>query len=105
PEGALREMHRVMKAAGKAMVIVPNLYYLGSIWKAFAYGESEDQGQEGLTRFRTVNEWSRLFDACGFDVTGVRSYNGEHHLAWYFRRPDGHATDAERRWRVALDTF
>jgi len=105
PEEALREMRRVMKPSAKAMVIVPNQYYLGSVWKALAYGESEDQGQEGLTVFRTVKEWSRLFTASDLDVTGVRPYNGEHHIAWYFRRPAGEITESERRWRATLDTF
>jgi SAM-dependent methyltransferase len=105
PERAVGEMARVLKPTGKAMVIVPNQYYLGSIWRALAYGESEEQGQEGLTHFRTTQEWKRLFLENGLDVLGIQGYNGEDHIAWYFKRPDGRLTDAERQWRLMLNTF
>ena len=35
----------------------------------------------------------------------LRGYNGEHHIAWYFQRPDGTITDRERHWRSILNTF
>lgn len=105
PGGALRDMHRVMRADAKAMLIVPNAYYLGTVWRVMAYGDADDQGQEGVTQFRTVNDWTALMQEAGFDITGLRGYNGEHHIAWYFRRDAGVITDAERRWRAALNTF
>ena len=105
PEPAVREMSRILKPTGKAMVIVPNQYYLGSIWRALAYGESEEQGQEGLTHFRTTEEWKSLFLDNGLDVLGIQGYSGEDHIAWYFKRKNGLVTDAERHWRQVLDTF
>jgi hypothetical protein len=54
------------------MVIVPNQYYLGTIGKVYAYGEDENQGQEGMTHFRAINAWCSLFLACEMDITGVR---------------------------------
>ncbi len=103
--GALAEMRRVMRPAAKAMVIVPNAYYLGTVWRVMTYGEADDQGQEGVTEFRTINDWTAMMKLAGFDVTGIRGYNGEHHIAWYFRRPDGQITDRERQWRAVLNTF
>jgi len=105
PAAAMREMHRVMKPTAKAMVIVPNQFYLGNIWRVVAYGETEEQEQEGMTTFRSAGEWTRLFRSCHLDVTGVTPYNGVHHLAWYFKRRDGAITEDERRWRATLDTF
>jgi hypothetical protein len=68
-------------------------------------GDADDQGQEGVTEFRTINQWTATMAAAGFDVLGVRGYNGEHHIAWYFDRPQGVITEHERRWRAVLDTF
>jgi SAM-dependent methyltransferase len=105
PLAALVEMRRVMRPTAKAMVIVPNAYYLGTVWRVMAYGEADDQGQEGVTEFRTINDWTAMIKAAGFDITGLRGYNGEHHIAWYFKRPDGIVTDRERTWRAFLNTF
>jgi SAM-dependent methyltransferase len=105
PGVALREMQRVMRPTAKAMVIVPNAYYLGTVWRVMTYGDADDQGQEGVTQFRTINDWTAMMKGAGFDVTGVRGYNGEHHIAWYFRRVDGVITDRERQWRAILNTF
>lgn len=105
PKAALIEMRRVLKPAGKAMIIVPNPYYLGTIWRVLAYGDAEDQGQADVTEFRTINGWTGIVRSAGFDITGVRGYNGEHHIAWYFKRPDGQITDRERSWRATLNTF
>jgi ubiquinone/menaquinone biosynthesis C-methylase UbiE len=105
PEKALAELRRVLRPAGKAMIIVPNQYYLGTIWKVFAYGADEDQGQEGVTNFRTVKAWTNLFLESGLDVTGVQGYNGEHHIAWYFRRLGGKISEQETAWRMFLNEF
>jgi len=105
PEKALQEMSRVLKPTGKGMVIVPNAYYLGTIWKVLAYGEGEDQGQEGMNHFRTIDVWVSFFQNSNLDVMGVRGYNGEDHIAWFFKRKDGKRSDHERLWRSFLDTF
>jgi SAM-dependent methyltransferase len=105
PEKALGELRRVLKPNGKALIIVPNQYYLGTMWKVFAYGEDEDQGQEGLTNFRTIKSWNGLFLRCGLDITGVKGYNGEHHINWFFRRPDGKVSEQEKQWRTFLNEF
>lgn len=105
PEKALVELRRVLKPNGKALIIVPNQYYLGTIWKVYAYGEDEDQGQEGLTTFRTIKAWNNIFLSCGLDIAGVQGYNGEHHINWFFRRPDGRVSEQERNWRTFLNEF
>jgi SAM-dependent methyltransferase len=105
PERALREMHRVTKANGKIMIILPNQYYVGLIWKVLVYGEGESQGQEGITLLRTIQEWEAIFIQCDLDITGIRGYNGEDHISWYFKRKDGVITEMERIWRSVLDTW
>ncbi len=105
PIAALADMRRVMRPSAKAMVIVPNAYYLGTVWRVMTYGDADDQGQQDVTEFRTINAWSAMIARSGFDITGIRGYNGEHHIAWHFHRPDGQITDRERQWRSALNTF
>jgi len=105
PERSLVEIRRVLKSNGKALIIVPNKFYLGTIWRVYAYGEDDDQGQQGLTNFRTITSWKNLFLSCGLDVTGVHGYNGEHHINWFFRRPDGRISDQEKQWRRLLNEF
>jgi SAM-dependent methyltransferase len=105
PQRALMELRRVLKVNGKAMIIVPNKYYLGTIWKVYAYGDDEDQGQEGVTNFRTIFGWKELFLSCGLDITGVQGYNGEHHINWFFRRTEGKISEQEKQWRTFLNEF
>jgi len=105
PEKVLSEMYRVLKPSGKAMVIVPNRYYLGNIWRVLAYGEEDDQEQEGVTEFRTLTAWEKLFLKANLDVTGVQGYNGVDHIAWYFKRPQNVITEFERSARWFLDVF
>jgi ubiquinone/menaquinone biosynthesis C-methylase UbiE len=105
PVDSLRELHRVLKPSGKAMVIVPNQYYLGNIWRVLAYGEEDDQGQEGMTRFHTVTGWESQFREAGLDPIAVKGYNGEDHIAWYFKRRCHTISEEEKRYRHILETF
>lgn len=103
--GGLAEMGRVLKPSGKGLVIVPNRYYLGNLWRVYAYGEEDDQGQEGLCQFNTVRGWERQILAAGLDPVSVRAYNGEDHIAWYFRRRAGEISPSEVMYRDFLETF
>ena len=103
PTAALIEMRRVLKPTGRALIIVPNPYYLGTIWRVLRHGEAEDQGQTDVTEFRTINAWNALIATSGLQVADVRGYNGEHHIAWHFYRPDGRVTTSERLWRRLLN--
>jgi 2-polyprenyl-3-methyl-5-hydroxy-6-metoxy-1,4-benzoquinol methylase len=105
PDRALTEMHRVLKPNGKIMIIVPNQFYLGTIWKSLVYGEGEDQGQEGVTHFRALKEWTELFLRNNLDITGIKAYSGEDHIAWYFRRKNGKISQEEQFWRSFLNTW
>jgi SAM-dependent methyltransferase len=105
PVDSLKELRRVLKTTGKAMIIVPNQYYLGNIWRVLAYGEEDDQGQEGMTRYRTVRGWEVEFRQAGLDPIAVQGYNGEDHIAWYFKRKNNRVTKEEKAYRHVLDTF
>ena len=105
PGDSLKELCRVLKSTGKAMIIVPNRYYLGNIWQVFAYGEEDDQGQEGMTRYQTVRGWEVEFRQAGLDPIAVQGYNGEDHIAWYFKRKQNLVTEEEKACRHLLDTF
>ena len=105
PVDSLKELLRVLKPAGKAMIIVPNQYYLGNIWRVLAYGEEDDQGQEGMTRLHTVKGWRDQFLKAGLEPIAVQGYNGEDHIAWYFKRKDNQITEEEKQYRHFLETF
>jgi SAM-dependent methyltransferase len=106
PVDALREMGRVLKSTGKGVLIVPNRYYLGNIWQVYAYGEEDNQGQEGICHFNTGRGWDTLIRSAGLDPIAVRGYNGEDHIAWYFkRRNPTEITPYERAYREVLETF
>ncbi len=105
PGDSLKELYRVLKPTGKAMVIVPNQYYLGNVWRVRAYGEEDDQGQEGMTRYNTIKGWEAEFRKAGLDPVAVQGYNGEDHIAWFFQRKNGRVTREERLYRDVLDTF
>jgi len=85
PEKATKEMARVLKSNGTAMIILPNIFYLGTIWKVFRFGYGEDQGQETV-RFFALNEWKNLIEQSGLKIKKIKKYNGFHHIAWFFRR-------------------
>ena len=104
-EMALSEMSRVLKSTGKVLIIVPNQYYLGTIWKVFRYGEDEDQGQEGVTHFRTIKKWIELFQKMHFDILTIKPYNGKDHIAWYFERKNGIISRREKVYRQLLNFF
>jgi SAM-dependent methyltransferase len=75
PERGLREMRRVLKANGKAALVLPNSYYwLDIIWHVWRRGFPVSHSQS-IERFATLGEWKELIEQNGFKVTQVYKYN------------------------------
>jgi ubiquinone/menaquinone biosynthesis C-methylase UbiE len=65
----LREIHRILKDEGTAMVYVPNLFFLGYIYLVWKSGETpHEAGQNEYEHFETRQGWVDMMHAEGFEV-------------------------------------
>ncbi len=81
PDKGIQEMVRVLKAEGKAAVLLPNSYWWRGIIKVLKTGDYVDQEQE-LERFATKNEWIRLLEENGLKVIKTIKFNGYSKVWW-----------------------
>lgn len=104
----IREMARVLRADGSAWILLPNLYYSGTLWRVITRGYGPDHHQP-IDRFATRNEWRDLLEVEGLRVVRSWPYHKGKwwkrllpaNLAWHFLY---HARPAEPRLdREALD--
>lgn len=92
PGKGLLEIRRVLKWDGKALIIVPNAYYLPDIiWQVWhrGYGPNHKQVVE---RFAAINEWRGFIESGGLKVQRIRRYNYQWPRAkgdwdWYRQNP------------------
>ncbi|HXC65127.1 MAG TPA: class I SAM-dependent methyltransferase [bacterium] len=76
PEQGLAEIHRVLKPGGKALIYVPNLFFLGYIFLVWRSGETpHEAGQNEYERFETRQGWEELLKRQGFSITRVTKHN------------------------------
>jgi ubiquinone/menaquinone biosynthesis C-methylase UbiE len=95
PAKGLMELRRVLKWGGRALIIVPNGYYLPDLlWLVTlkGYGPSHKQIVE---RFAAAQEWRAYLESAGLTVRRIERYNfpwprSANDLAWYRANP--------RRW-------
>ncbi len=91
PALGVREVHRVLRPGGKAVVLVPNTFSLTHVLYVWRKGEVFDDGQP-LQRYATRRQWQRLIEAGGLIVLKVKRYERERPRRlrdWlsYLRRP------------------
>lgn len=90
-EGA-REMARVLRPSGVAVVLLPNTFGLfGNIWHVLRHGEIFDDGQP-LQRYASRGSWARLLHENGLAPGPVLRYEREAprtlpDLLWLLQRP------------------
>lgn len=92
PAQGAREMARVLRPGGRAVVLLPNAYGLfGNILHVLRHGEVFDDGQP-LQRYATRGSWQRLLADQGLVTRRVlvlerAAPRTRHDLAWMLRRP------------------
>ena len=80
-EEGIREMRRVLRPAGRAWILLPNLFYSGTLWRVIRGGAGPDHHQP-IDRFATRVEWQRTLEADGLRVLRSIPY---HKGKWWKR--------------------
>jgi len=74
PARGVREIARVLKATGEALLLLPNSYYSGDFCRVIRTGYGPDHHQP-VERFATLYEWRDFLEAGGLEVLEVAPYN------------------------------
>jgi SAM-dependent methyltransferase len=69
-----KEMHRVLRSGGHAVIMVPNMYYYKFVWETFRSGQGPvcHQSPEHLYAFQ---EWKRFIEGAGFVILKRARHN------------------------------
>lgn len=92
PHRAVREIVRVLRSDGRALILTPNTFgLLGNILYAWRNGDVFDDGQP-LQRYGTRAQWCRLLEQNGLSVERVFKYERAwprtvNDVCWYVLHP------------------
>ena len=75
PNKGVREMARVLKKEGKALLLLPNSYFLMTFLNVWRTGATGHVTAQPVDRWATKDEWIRLVEENGLKVTRVLKYN------------------------------
>ncbi len=84
PEQSVREMARVLRTGGKAVVLVPNTFAIQHVLYAWRHGRIFDDGQP-LQRYGTYADWRGILQQNGLHVVQTVKYQ----RVWPRRYVDG----------------
>lgn len=74
PLAGAKELVRVLKPGGKTVIMLPNSYYSGDLWRVLRTGYGPNHHQI-IDRFATVGEWSDLIEEAGLKIVRVDRYD------------------------------
>ena len=92
PAAGMREIARVLRAAGTACILLPNTFsLLGNVNYARKHGDAFDDGQP-IQRYHTRMGWAELLEQNGLRVRRTAKYEmvwprTRADRLWYLRRP------------------
>jgi ubiquinone/menaquinone biosynthesis C-methylase UbiE len=75
PDTGICEMQRVLKKNGRVLVMVPNSYFLMTVWNVFCKGATGRATDQMLDRWATRQEWSELLQQNGLRIEKVIKHN------------------------------
>jgi SAM-dependent methyltransferase len=76
PQSGAREIARVLRPRGSALVFVPNLYFLGHVYFGWRHGTQPSEGHQQFSeQFMTTRGWQALLEGAGLRVESVHPWN------------------------------
>jgi SAM-dependent methyltransferase len=76
PRAGAAELRRVLNDSGRAVVYVPNLFFLGHVWLGLRHGTQPSEGQQEFSeRFLTSEGWRTLLEGEGLVVESWHPWN------------------------------
>ena len=75
PQKGLKEMARVLKKDAKALLLLPNSYFLRTLWNVFKTGATGRTTDQKIDRWATKEEWSQLIEESGLKIQEILKYN------------------------------
>ncbi len=79
PERGAAEIARVLRPSGRAVVFVPNLFFLGHVWLGLRHGtQPSEGGQEFSETFRSSKGWLSLLEGAGLSIERWEPWNKIH---------------------------
>lgn len=80
---AVREMQRVLRPGGRAIVLLPNTFSLmQNIWIALRQGRTAFDPYQPIQRYGARCEWQELLEANGLSVEETRKYERVRPRSW-----------------------
>ncbi len=86
PEAGLKEMNRVLKKRGRALLLLPNSFFLMIVWNVFRTGSAGRSTDQEIERLATREEWASMILDAGLKIEKVYKYNYKSpHTSWKYR--------------------
>lgn len=79
PEAGAAQIARVLKRDGRAVVFLPNLFFLGHVWFGIRHGTQPTEGEQGFAeQFLSREGWRDLLERGGLEVVDAPAWNTVH---------------------------